>query len=514
MKRPFTLKITLIALICSLCLYATAQSASGNNKTHVIQKGETLYRIALQYHITEKLLCEMNPGLSADNFKIGSTLVVPNFDERSQSGIAGSNCQFMHKAKKKETLFSIASKYGISVDELKAANPETQKMEYQLKKGDVLCIPFPTTTVNVVNDEIANNNAAAQAKESHTEELAVVNVALVLPLKGNSAQNAQMVEFYRGFLMAVNYMKEQGLSFRISTYDAPVTSNIQSILDSEGLAQADIIFGPADSTQVAKLGTFAQNKEKVMVSPFYRWSLQMDVNPKFFALNPTPRIQSADALKIFQSIFANANIIALETSEQTDVFAQLVKDNVSVAKLSFPTTEKEIQDKLKKGTMNVIMPCSSDLKTLNILLPIVSQLRTANPELDICLFGYPIWQSYVDSRINDFHAANTYFFTPFYLNRSADTFKSFSNGYMDAYKQPLTTAWPPMAVYGYDCAMHFLGGMAAFGHGFTTQNIYAKPIAYPFVMKRVSENGGLANRNMQVVHYKPTHTIDNITLDN
>lgn len=508
MKLKFILQITFAFAIC--CIFVSNTAAG--NKVHTIQKGETLFRISQLYHISEQALCEQNPGLTAENFKIGNTIIIP--ENNQATSIAGLNCQYLHKAKKKETLFSIASKYGITVDELKAANPETQKNDYQLKKGDVLCIPFPTPTPSQNSSNTQNIVSNTEATTPQTHELSVVHACVALPFKGNSTQNNQMIEFYRGFLMAVNTLKEQGISFNISTFDTSSSSNIQNLLSNDAFSKADIIFSSPDSLQVAQLGTFAKNNGGILINPFYRWSLQTEVNPKCFTLNPTPRIQSADALKIFQSTFPNANIIYLETSMQTDAFAQLIKENYTINKLSFPNTGKEIATKIKKNMQNIILPSSSDLKTLNILLPLVSQLRTENPELDICLFGYPIWQSFVDSRINDIHAANTYFFTPFYLNRASDIYKTFAKNYADAYKQPLTTDWPPMAIYGYDCAMHFLRGIAAFGREFTTQSIYAQPIAYPFNMKRENAGSGLINHNIQVVHYKPTHTIDNITLDN
>ena len=69
----------------------------------------------------------------------------------------------MHKVKKKETLFGIAQKYGITVDELTKANPEMQMPDYKLKKGDYIYIPYPTpqptiqvsaNTVKVAKDKI------------------------------------------------------------------------------------------------------------------------------------------------------------------------------------------------------------------------------------------------------------------------------------------------------------------------------------------------------------------------
>ena len=48
----------------------------------------------------------------------------------------------VHKVKRKETIFGIAKSYGISIEELMAANPEMRSPGYELKKGHKLNIPY------------------------------------------------------------------------------------------------------------------------------------------------------------------------------------------------------------------------------------------------------------------------------------------------------------------------------------------------------------------------------------
>ena len=51
------------------------QTATGH--FHTIQKGETLYRLSVENRVSVKEICDANPGLSADNFKIGQVIVIP-----------------------------------------------------------------------------------------------------------------------------------------------------------------------------------------------------------------------------------------------------------------------------------------------------------------------------------------------------------------------------------------------------------------------------------------------------
>lgn len=51
----------------------------------------------------------------------------------------------IYTVKKKDTIFSIAKKYGLSLPELMDANPEMKQEGYVLKKGDTLFIPYEKT---------------------------------------------------------------------------------------------------------------------------------------------------------------------------------------------------------------------------------------------------------------------------------------------------------------------------------------------------------------------------------
>ena len=105
---------------------------------HTIQAGETLYKLTTMYNVSAKAICEANPGLSAENFRIGQVILIPLEKEPTntvqtsvpQPAIQGpvvARCKEMHKVKRKETIFSVSREYEISEQELINANPELKK---------------------------------------------------------------------------------------------------------------------------------------------------------------------------------------------------------------------------------------------------------------------------------------------------------------------------------------------------------------------------------------------------
>lgn len=100
---------------------------------HTIQAGETLYQLTLKYHVTAQAICKANPGLSAENFRIGQVIVIPAQDNapaqteqtaQAEPAVKKNEWRDMHKVARKETIFSISQQYGITQEELIAANPE------------------------------------------------------------------------------------------------------------------------------------------------------------------------------------------------------------------------------------------------------------------------------------------------------------------------------------------------------------------------------------------------------
>ena len=71
-----------------------------------------------------------------------------------------------YKVKKKDTVYGIAHKFGISIDELLAANPGATDADFNLKKGMTLNIPFPKTTVAPANSGSSSSQQAQQTTKS------------------------------------------------------------------------------------------------------------------------------------------------------------------------------------------------------------------------------------------------------------------------------------------------------------------------------------------------------------
>ncbi|AMA48764.1 LysM peptidoglycan-binding domain-containing protein [Flavobacterium covae] len=108
---------------------------------HLIQKSETLESIALKYKVSKKEILKLNTG-AEKGIQENTILIIPNVHSISymfKKNDVNAVSYDKHEVSNKETLYSIAKQYQLSVEELKEANPLL--VQTNIKEGYVLNIP-------------------------------------------------------------------------------------------------------------------------------------------------------------------------------------------------------------------------------------------------------------------------------------------------------------------------------------------------------------------------------------
>lgn len=138
--------------------------AQFNFRQHKVVAGDDVYSIAKEYGTTPKAIYNLNPTAEA-GIQPDMILVIPNVIQAPEipvEGIEFKRC----KVKKKQTLYSIAKKYKVSIEDIKKYNTflETDG----LKKGDILRIPLPAPKVKKVFRSL--NKSSKRKKEKAKKE--------------------------------------------------------------------------------------------------------------------------------------------------------------------------------------------------------------------------------------------------------------------------------------------------------------------------------------------------------
>ena len=315
----------------------TGKESQKGETFHTIQAGETLYKLTTMYNVSAKDICEANPGLSAENFRIGQVILIPQKKEEQtdavvqtpteQSTIQGPvvpRCKDMHKVKRKETIFSVSREYGISEQELIDANPELKK---GMKKGQFLCIPYPAaTTVQPTQKEdpyaVPPSNSELFRKNKETpQKLSTIKAALLLPFQ----EDKRMVEYYEGFLMAVDSLKRTGVSLDLYVYDSGKDiSTLNTILAKNEMKSMNIIIGPMHQNQIKPLSDFAEKNDIRLVIPFSQKGEEVFKNPAIYQINTPQSYLYSEVYEHFTRQFPNANVIFIEPSSADKEKAEFI----------------------------------------------------------------------------------------------------------------------------------------------------------------------------------------------
>lgn len=125
---------------------------------HEVKAKETLYSIAKEYEVTVAQLEEWNAELLKDGLKKGQEIIVSKEDlPLNESYVEVKNVKnvtetFSHKVLPQETIYGIATKYNISMDDLVSQNPDVKE---GLKEGMILTLKKETvkssTAINGTN---------------------------------------------------------------------------------------------------------------------------------------------------------------------------------------------------------------------------------------------------------------------------------------------------------------------------------------------------------------------------
>ena len=131
-----------------------------NNLVHIVGPKETLYGLATKYNVKVEALRDVNEAALINGLKIGQELIIPKFSEYEKSAFNpqisnADNSKITHKVMSKESLFSIARLYNVSVQDLDNANSDIFKVGLQV--GQNLVIPNKRKTLDgrarIINSE-------------------------------------------------------------------------------------------------------------------------------------------------------------------------------------------------------------------------------------------------------------------------------------------------------------------------------------------------------------------------
>lgn len=423
--------------------------------------------------------------------------------------------QDLYKVKKKDTIYGIAKKYNITIDQLISANPDMQKPDYTLQKGDQLVIPAPVTTTPQPVQSTQQPATPAVKKSS-----SAVRIGVMLPLHNVDGDGQRMVEYYRGVLMACDSLKAQGISTDVKAWNVPIDANVQQTLADNNAKDCDIIFGPLYTKQVKSMGDFCRRNNIKLVIPFSISGNDVASNDHIMQVYQSPQLQNELAVNAFVERFKGCHAVIIDCNDTTSrkgVFTSALRKRMEVAGIGYSITNLKSSEAMfakafDASKQNVVVLNTGRSPELNVTLAKLNGLKVTAPAMRISLFGYTEWLMYTKVYLEYYHRYDAYIPTSFYYNPLASRTANLERSYRSWFKSDMRQALPRFAITGYDHAQFFIRGLHKYGGKFTgtSQQSTYTPLQTPLKFKYV-QGGGMQNSAFMLVHYKTNHTMESIS---
>ena len=421
----------------------------------------------------------------------------------------------IHKVKRKETIFGISRMYDISIEQLIKANPQMNEPDFELKKGMELKIPYPNQSQTPVQ------SVQPVAKDVQRSDMKgrAIKLGVMLPLHDINGDGRRMVEYYRGVLMACDSLKKQGVSVDVHAWNAAEDCDIHQLLTDKAAANCDLIIGPLYSKQMDALSDFVTKHDIRLVIPFSINAPQLASNRNIFQIYQTETDVNESTIGHFLERFKGYHPVFIDCNDSTSkkgVFTfglrrQLEQRGISYNVTNLKSTEDNFTKSFSTTQPNIVILNTGRSPELGIAFSKINGMKVKHPEFDITMFGYKEWLMYTRTHLENFYKYNTHIPSVFYYNPLSPVTQRLQQKYFANFHTDMQNALPRFALTGFDQAFFFLKGFHKYGKSFNgAAGMFGyPPVQTPLQFERYG-NGGLRNKMLMFVHYKPEHMVETI----
>ncbi|GEN68887.1 amino acid ABC transporter substrate-binding protein [Chryseobacterium rhizosphaerae] len=479
----------------------TPPAVAVEGETYVIQAKDNYYRITKQFGVTQQDLFALNPGLEEKGLKPGDSIKIKKSntdtvaepvnpktkidsgnEKSSSSNVVVGDDYVTYTVQQGDTVFSIVNKFGVSIDDLIALNPD---LSHGLKSGMVL--------------KIKKQDPAYVKKNGDA-----LSVVLMLPF-GYSTNETQYrgmaLDFLTGAKLAIERNARGGQKLDIKIVDSGNEASFKNSLTQINPDNTDLIIGPFFKSNVIDVLDFTKNQKIPIVAPF--------------ANSP--------------ELYNYSNLIIVETNNQTyaDKIVEEVKGVYSDQKIYIVADAKKenanyIKAGLEKSVKNpnvVIVNSPAEIQLDQNMMtgqsaPVIAVLANDNDSMGeafanrmialskevqgvkaFSLFYSPIFEKKVD----DLSQASLVYL----MDRKINTDGGFEKEILAAYKTKYCKTPPKYAIVGFDVVNDMLTRENKKGEIFKQMNKVQTQLATKFEFVKSKANGAYVNTGYRVIRLVP-----------
>ena len=456
----------------------------GNYINHEVKKQQTLYSIANLYQVTQMEIIAANPEI-ADGLKEGQIIKIPVSNIKQNDIDNNSKPQYKtHVVKAGETLYSLSKLYNTSIDSIKMVN---DGLKQGLRVNEVIYIPLKVENATATSITNIRDKVEEMAADTLITKKNEYVIGLLLPFyldendeitEHRSAIEEKMIypkskfaiEFYNGFIMALDSISTDSCKFKVHVYDTKGNDSlrIKNILLKPELKTLDLMVGPLYYDNFKQAVEFAQKNHIPIVSPVKQNNKTLLGNEFVFKAIPSKSSIVGEISTLAIDSFKTDNLMAIEYEKAkekplVDLFIKAYNDLLlttkdtglysSVKKLNINTNISEVVSNLKGNKNNVIFVPTSNQTFVTSLFNYLSTTLNKREYEDykVTLIGLEEWMDYENIDLEYFQQLNVHFCSSQYVNYK----DSLTNMFIKDYVMKKET-YPSLNTFlGFDLGYYF-----------------------------------------------------------
>ena len=463
---------------------------------HIVVAGETLYSLSRKYGLAEQELLDLNSLKDHTDIKAGMMLRVKksaddeartNEGDDLNSGGAGVSDDSGNEV-------NVGQEDVSSAEGEQSDNVEASEVDEALQEG--------------VEAETESAQPAFAAVTPNT----MLRVTLLLPFHARGEAKENIVDFYRGVLLAMEDLKSAGYSIELTVLDTKRNAEHISDMIYYGELDTQLIIGPVYSEEFSPLLAYAEERNIPVVSPLQYVDY---ASPVLFNM-PAPQSLkgegvaglldgSREVVKIYasnnDSAFINeVNTVAANTTEirlnyRFDRGSYFYTRNSDGTSGSLVDIEELMRTKSEKVFVVMASAATDVDRILTTLSSTKSSIRGRGLTYgDYMVVGNREWLKMTNIDSDIFFHNDVPFVVPYYANRIDEAVRLFDGRYITSYN-----ALPSRTSYrGYDAAMIFCRMMYDGFEGFLGRTL--TPLTTPYRFEYL--DGSYTNTNWVRQHYR------------
>ena len=268
------------------------------------------------------------------------------------------------------------------------------------------------------------------------------------------------------------------------------------------------------------MSKFVEKNDIQLLIPFSINAPQLVDNRHIFQVYQSPTEQNESAITHFLQKFKDYHPVFIDCNDSTSkkgVFTsglrrQLEQRGITYNLTNLKSEEANFVKAFSTTQPNVVILNTGRSPELGIAFSKINGMKVNHPDLNITMFGYTEWLMYTKTHLDNFYKYNTFIPSVFYFNPVSPATQRLQQKYRWNFHADMMGALPRFAITGFDHAYFFLQGLHKYGKSFNgaAGMLGFTPVQTPLKFERYG-NGGLRNKTIMFVHYRPDTAIETIT---